>query len=1260
MNKWKFTAATVAAATMMISGCAQDVGDIDRTQPNALSKADFDCESVWYMRQTVTDVPPTINGLFVGVASGMEKVRFEIQENNLLVYRAYEYIPGYDQDAGERTEGVTEYADGIVEGRCGVYKEAPIASFPITGHFDIERSYNPSTGEQSNIIVENYSDRPWNERKYFRVSWHAGDTALSFPGFTQFYVPADEGTPEAWYEERDGDDLAYFDVTNKLQINDAGEIKIATSFSRLEEVERDYEPAFYDDEMMTKFGYFRTERFPYQRDIGFTDSGRIYLANRHDLWKNDYKRDENGEYLRDKDGRRIPTPMAQREPKPVVYYLSPNYPEDIMPGAMHVANDWDRAFTRSVAAAKGMTPEEVTAEYGPMFVLCHNPVAEGDPEVCDPRSPELKEAQENAPYVARPGDLRKSFIFWVHQPQASGPLGYGPSYPDPETGELISGTAYVYGAGVDRLAGSGVDIVRLVNGDFTEEQIRNGDDVIARILETRKHQIDPRGRATGEGFENVPDLPLGDEGLLLDPDKLGKLELVGEIGLEPLEARIGQREAVYEKLKETGFDRLLLDDEYVRAMADDGSLQLDDMTPEKLEEILENHNPFDMEYEAKAQRERHDLFARHNVYLEEFADEAVIGTALEFKGETDYDKIWNELRNRVFAGVMAHEVGHTLGLRHNFQGSWDSINYFDKYWELRKENFAVPQTIQDLYEVNALTEDQIEGDMTRFEYSTIMDYHSRFNSDTAGIGKYDEAAIIFAYTFGTYDDVTEGNDEPIVSDPGFVEIFTDVPDSVDFQGQNVETKQLMHAYDYRYAASQHPLEDFHYTTLISFLGGPDAIKNRKLVHYKELRQQQIDEDEERPIEVPYMFCSDEWAGATISCDRWDLGADPFEKVQWAIKSYEEYYPLTHFRRDRLQFSVGSVLNRAYRAFGTMPNVYQRWFFNQYYSSDQTMSNYFTLAAFAGFNFLLQQLSTPSYGAYQWDPESEMYELVSYDPEYSDADLRIDYGEGKALYSDYADDGYYFFTRITSVGNYWEKSIAMQMLAATTTTFVLGADTQADFRTYLLPYYLVFDNELTDIFNGMYLRDYNSVAPFAGDKGVRRPTFAPLVADGSPFDPLTGQTLPEQGEERRIRTSINFSQRVNAMIYGVAFFSSAYSSGYIDQARVWRLGSGEGIITQEVFCRQQGLGDACATDSHELVSYTDLNTGVTYAAIRDKNAEEQSLAVKLIEDGQYLEEIALDPRTDAQTKDAALYYLEQTTEDVVLLLEAVEALGSVLF
>ena len=43
--------------------------------------------------------------------------------------------------------------------------------------------------------------------------------------------------------------------------------------------------------------------------------------------------------------------------------------------------------------------------------------------------------------------------------------------------------------------------------------------------------------------------------------------------------------------------------------------------------------------------------------------------------EETYDRMWST--------VALHEVGHNVGLYHNFASSSDALNYFPGYWELK-------------------------------------------------------------------------------------------------------------------------------------------------------------------------------------------------------------------------------------------------------------------------------------------------------------------------------------------------------------------------------------------------------------------------------------------------------------------------------------------------------------------------------------------------------------------------------------------------
>jgi len=205
-------AAALIAVAVAGSGCADSIGDIDRTQPGLIAKKNF--EGQWFLRETVVDVPETSPASFVGVSGDMEMISWEIQEDHLVGFRAYEQIPGLDNEAASALAKPSSQpvAPGLGDGRdTKLYKGAPVVAYKIQEHVDVQRGYNARTGEQNNIIQENTNDRPWYEREFIRVDWSQNDVLdlmqLS-PTFSAFatmssYVPQNEGGPDAFKMEVD-------------------------------------------------------------------------------------------------------------------------------------------------------------------------------------------------------------------------------------------------------------------------------------------------------------------------------------------------------------------------------------------------------------------------------------------------------------------------------------------------------------------------------------------------------------------------------------------------------------------------------------------------------------------------------------------------------------------------------------------------------------------------------------------------------------------------------------------------------------------------------------------------------------------------------------------------------------------------------------------------------------------------------------------------------------------------------------------------
>src|SRR5579872_95496 len=200
-------------------GCAQERTPINRVQANALSKhffvgaslSDTSDDPEFYLGTRIIDEPYGVGQdfwLYQSIGS-ISRVKWEIQETKLVGRLTYDRILNSDHRGSQKTN------DGQV-----------VAEFNIVSHFDIQRDYNPQTGEQLNLVVENTTDRPWYEREYFRVDWstnlvtdsydydflaNASLDGVKFDPIS-YYVedPSDADAPV--FSDQDG----YFDITTKV------------------------------------------------------------------------------------------------------------------------------------------------------------------------------------------------------------------------------------------------------------------------------------------------------------------------------------------------------------------------------------------------------------------------------------------------------------------------------------------------------------------------------------------------------------------------------------------------------------------------------------------------------------------------------------------------------------------------------------------------------------------------------------------------------------------------------------------------------------------------------------------------------------------------------------------------------------------------------------------------------------------------------------------------------------------------------------
>ncbi len=211
--------AGLSMLALALAGCAQEREPINRVQADALAKSFFvgevgnhDDDPEFYWRNFVVDASESQSLVGIGSWSGVDRIRWEITEHLLLARRSYQQNPGAD-DKGDR--------NGPPDGTL-------VAAYPIESHFDIRREYNPSTGEELNIVSENTTDRPWYERQYMRVDWSINvvDTPQWYDMFAGKVFGNIKVTPLAYYvNDRAHPDAphfepeeGYFDVTSKFWV----------------------------------------------------------------------------------------------------------------------------------------------------------------------------------------------------------------------------------------------------------------------------------------------------------------------------------------------------------------------------------------------------------------------------------------------------------------------------------------------------------------------------------------------------------------------------------------------------------------------------------------------------------------------------------------------------------------------------------------------------------------------------------------------------------------------------------------------------------------------------------------------------------------------------------------------------------------------------------------------------------------------------------------------------------------------------------
>jgi hypothetical protein len=905
-------------------------------------------------------------------------------------------------------------------------------------------------------------------------------------------------------------------------------------------------------------------------------------------------------------------PLYGRQTKTTPLYFGPGSAPDLFPTTAQALNSWNIAIKRAVQLGKITEANRAGVQVGQasflyseadliadqqngqtvpdVFVLCHNPVVAGDSPACG-----------KAGLAVRLGDLRYSVVNLIQDPQLPSAWGIETDFDDPLTGEKVQGSINEWTYVLDVRSQDIEDLIRWINGEITNDQIANGqylkDWLAGSQLGTAQYA--PKVLSPGEimsrlgsidmslgqlnGLSGTPAAPRYKGGTNNPALQNAAIALGGNMPLPVARQMAAQNlSTTLGPSLDSSFEatrQALLGTQWEAQLVTPNVLQWAGFNPQQpiagdpttisAASPLQALNPMLRRWGNGVVNSA--LTLKNMCLVEDTAEpDSLVALAKQAQmlfplpnaSDPNYatevfqrdQSLHQWIRQQLHLSVIAHEMGHSMGLRHNFTGSYDSLNYHTEYWQLRSRNGAehycgYPGTLDAVTPhtsgtdcigprwVDPVTDQETNDFVWKWGSTTVMDYPGDYTQDMNDIGNYDKAAMRFGYadlvdvekasSYRESGGVPQGNRmglDFITTLDGFGGIFGN-PTGGNHYSTYADKYALLGTCGPRpgwsgdpsdplaqkcsgsnldYVAARDMLTVDQFSAAVTAVR-PDLVANFAVDSGYPVFRQNHPEYKGR-VRHPYMFGSDEFADVgNIPVFRFDAGADSYEQMQFFISTYENRYVFNNFRRNGgVLFNTAAVVSKIEdRYFDKVQAITKSLGLGVELSPPSATSDPGSLMPMAmasadGLAMFVRAITRPAPGVYTvttggtpGGPPNSWGDAQQFST--GPISVALGNGDGRFIENNYDyTQGYWWADYQTQVGAYYDKILAPAYLTEAYNRFVSNRqEDYIDGRYKNLSYASLYPNQIRRLFANL-MATQSATPAIAGGAGAQIFTLAPYT------------------------------------------------------------------------------------------------------------------------------------------------------------------------